>query len=100
MYICICNAVTERQVNASVARGARTLSDLQADLGVATCCGCCAEMAESYLPCASACACAGGCCDCATAMPVAPVVESGSSRGERLQDRLGFSHVLEAVPAL
>jgi len=50
MYICICNAVTERQIHASVERGSCTLSDLQFDLGVATCCGCCAETAQSYLP--------------------------------------------------
>lgn len=50
MYICICNAITERQVVAAVAQGASTLEDLQIDLGVATNCGCCAETAQEYLP--------------------------------------------------
>jgi bacterioferritin-associated ferredoxin len=50
MYVCVCNAITERQVRASVAAGASTLSDLQFDLGVATCCGCCADTARQYLP--------------------------------------------------
>lgn len=50
MYVCVCNAITERQVRASVAAGANTLSDLQFDLGVATCCGCCADTARQYLP--------------------------------------------------
>jgi len=50
MYICVCNAVTERQVRAAVAAGAATLSDLQFELGVASCCGCCAETAMQYLP--------------------------------------------------
>lgn len=50
MYICICNAITERQVVDSVARGATTLADLQTDLGVATNCGCCADTAQEYLP--------------------------------------------------
>lgn len=50
MYICICNAITEKQVVESVAQGSRTLADLQADLGVATNCGCCAETAQEYLP--------------------------------------------------
>lgn len=50
MYICICNAINERQVLASVDRGSRTLADLQADVGVATVCGCCAETAVEYLP--------------------------------------------------
>lgn len=59
MYICICNAVTERQVRASVDAGATTLDDLHIDLGVASCCGRCADTAAEYLPggrCASACA--------------------------------------------
>lgn len=50
MFICICNAITERQVQAAVTAGATTLSDLQAQLGVATCCGCCADTAREYLP--------------------------------------------------
>lgn len=49
MYICICNAVTERQIRACVDRGARSLSDLQLELGVATGCGCCAQTACEYL---------------------------------------------------
>lgn len=50
MYICICNAISDRQVTAAVARGASTLADLQDELGVATNCGCCAETAQEYLP--------------------------------------------------
>lgn len=50
MFICICNAITERQVQSVVAAGASTMADLQGQLGVATCCGCCAETAAEYLP--------------------------------------------------
>jgi len=50
MFICICNAITERQVQSAVAAGASTLSDLQAQLGVGACCGCCSETAQDYLP--------------------------------------------------
>lgn len=50
MFICICNAITERQVKAAVAAGAHSMSDLQAQLGVASCCGCCADTAAEYLP--------------------------------------------------
>ncbi|MCC2596271.1 (2Fe-2S)-binding protein [Pusillimonas sp. MFBS29] len=50
MFICVCNAITERQVQGAVARGASTLADLQGELGVASCCGCCAETATEYLP--------------------------------------------------
>lgn len=50
MYICVCNAITERQVRASVDAGATSLADLQFELGVAT--------AAEYLPggrCSSVC---------------------------------------------
>lgn len=49
MYVCICNAVTEKQVREAACAGARSLHDLQCDLGVATCCGQCAPHAESLL---------------------------------------------------
>lgn len=50
MYVCLCNAITDRQIQESVAAGTvNSFSDLQAELGVATCCGCCAEVASSYL---------------------------------------------------
>ncbi|WP_394063241.1 (2Fe-2S)-binding protein [Alcaligenes sp. WGS1538] len=50
MYICICNAITERQVQEAVQGGAASLADLQGQLGVASCCGCCADTAQDYLP--------------------------------------------------
>jgi bacterioferritin-associated ferredoxin len=50
MYICVCNAISERQVQDAIAQGAADLGDLQAQLGVATCCGHCADTATEYLP--------------------------------------------------
>jgi bacterioferritin-associated ferredoxin len=58
MYVCVCNAITERQVRAAVDAGATTLDALRFELGVATCCGCCAATATEYLPggrCSSVC---------------------------------------------
>ncbi len=49
MFVCICNAITDRDIKETVAAGASTMSDLQAQLGVATCCGCCSELAASFL---------------------------------------------------
>ncbi|OSI12470.1 (2Fe-2S)-binding protein [Neisseria canis] len=49
MFVCICNAITDHQIKETVAAGATTLSDLQAQLGVATCCGCCSDLASSFL---------------------------------------------------
>lgn len=50
MYICICNAITDRQIKEAVVNGAATLADLQFELGVATGCGRCAESAMELLP--------------------------------------------------
>lgn len=63
MYVCICNAITDREIRAAADLGARTLADLSSTLGVATCCGRCASCAASILEQAvssHACACAGG----------------------------------------
>lgn len=49
MFVCICNAVTDRQIKETVAAGAGTLTDLTDRLGVAGCCGCCADLASSFL---------------------------------------------------
>lgn len=49
MFVCICNAVTDRQIKECVAAGATTLTDLTDQLGVANCCGCCADLASSFL---------------------------------------------------
>jgi bacterioferritin-associated ferredoxin len=45
MYVCLCNPVTDREIRGCVKQGARTLSDLQMQLGVAAQCGMCASAA-------------------------------------------------------
>jgi bacterioferritin-associated ferredoxin len=49
MYICICNAVTDRDIRQAVANGACSLECLQERLAVSTCCGQCAEHASECL---------------------------------------------------
>jgi bacterioferritin-associated ferredoxin len=49
MYVCICNAVTERDVAGAVADGCRTLRDLRATLEVGSCCGRCTGHAREVL---------------------------------------------------
>lgn len=49
MYVCLCNAITEREVRHAIQLGARKLGDLQESLGVATCCGKCADCARGIL---------------------------------------------------
>jgi len=49
VYVCICNAVTERDIRDAVDGGARGLEDLRDRLSVATCCGACEDTASACL---------------------------------------------------
>lgn len=49
MYVCICNAITDKQIRHAAEAGVRDMSGLQARLGVATNCGSCRESAEEIL---------------------------------------------------
>ncbi len=49
MYICICNAVTERDIGSAVAGGCGSLRQLREQLGVGACCGRCAGRAREVL---------------------------------------------------
>jgi bacterioferritin-associated ferredoxin len=61
MYICICSAVTDRQIRAAVAAGAASLGDVSMQLGVGAGCGCCREAAQKLIHDA---ACGGDCSTC------------------------------------
>jgi bacterioferritin-associated ferredoxin len=49
MIVCVCKAVSERQIRAAVKDGATSLRDLTRELGVGTCCGKCLPEAKSTL---------------------------------------------------
>jgi bacterioferritin-associated ferredoxin len=49
MYVCICNAITDKQIRQAAESGVRDLRELQAELGVATNCGSCKETASQIL---------------------------------------------------
>jgi bacterioferritin-associated ferredoxin len=49
MYICICNAITERQIIQAAEGGARTAHDLAHGLGVGLGCGRCTSCAKDLL---------------------------------------------------
>ncbi|HEX3896278.1 MAG TPA: (2Fe-2S)-binding protein [Rudaea sp.] len=49
MYVCICNAVTERAVRQAAAEGVLSLSELTRRTGCAGTCGGCADYAEQIL---------------------------------------------------
>lgn len=49
MYVCVCKAVTDRQIQEAARGGARTLGDLRRQLGVTMDCGRCASCAHECL---------------------------------------------------
>jgi bacterioferritin-associated ferredoxin len=49
MYVCVCNAVTEREIRQAVELGATRMRHLKRDLGVAANCGKCACCARDML---------------------------------------------------
>ena len=49
MYVCVCNAITDHEIRGAAELGVRTLDDLSASLGVATCCRRCTDCARQVL---------------------------------------------------
>lgn len=56
MYVCMCRAISDRQIREVVDRGAKSLCEVQAYLPVASCCGTCEDTAREIIDkqCASA----------------------------------------------
>jgi bacterioferritin-associated ferredoxin len=49
MYVCICNAVTDRAIREVVDQGAQSLFEVQCQLPVASCCGRCEQTANDVV---------------------------------------------------
>lgn len=49
MYVCLCQAVTDRDIKREVTDGACCMRDLQQRLGIASTCGRCAPCAREVL---------------------------------------------------
>ncbi|MEJ2604060.1 MAG: (2Fe-2S)-binding protein, partial [Gammaproteobacteria bacterium] len=47
MYVCVCQAITDRQIEKAVKSGAQSFYDLKDQLGVGSCCGSCQDDAEA-----------------------------------------------------
>jgi bacterioferritin-associated ferredoxin len=61
MYVCICNAVTDRQIRQAAELGATSLDALACSLGVGAGCGCCRDSAQRLL---DDCGTPGACAQC------------------------------------
>ncbi|WKB53759.1 (2Fe-2S)-binding protein [Eleftheria terrae] len=49
MIVCVCRKVSDRDIERAARAGCASFDDLQMELGVATCCGRCAECAQQTL---------------------------------------------------
>jgi bacterioferritin-associated ferredoxin len=49
MYVCVCNAITDRDIRKAAEAGIEDLWTLQRELGVAAGCGSCRDMASAIL---------------------------------------------------
>lgn len=49
MYVCVCRAVTDRQIHKAIDEGVRTMRELRLKLGVCSACGKCAQCAKEIL---------------------------------------------------
>lgn len=56
MIVCVCRAVSHRQIHDAVNRGARNLLPIVKELGLGSCCGRCIPEARATLVAAMACA--------------------------------------------
>ena len=65
MVLCICQSVTDREVDAAIREGARSLAEVSRACGAGTDCGCCQGVIEQRLERA----CSGACADCPRQRP-------------------------------
>ena len=49
MIVCVCKSVSDRKIRASIADGVDSFDELQFELGVALCCGKCAESVRDVM---------------------------------------------------
>ena len=60
MILCICQAVTDREIDAAIRNGARSLADISRVSGAGGDCGCCKGVIEQWIDRA----CGRNCADC------------------------------------
>jgi bacterioferritin-associated ferredoxin len=49
MYVCVCHAVTDKQLREAISQGSHSLRDLRRQLGVITSCGKCGRCVREIL---------------------------------------------------
>ena len=49
MLVCICNSISDRDIDSALAEGASSFKDVQKSLGIASSCGQCASFAKDMI---------------------------------------------------
>jgi bacterioferritin-associated ferredoxin len=49
MLVCICNGISDRDIDEALSNGANNISDLRNSLGLGNCCGQCASFAKDMI---------------------------------------------------
>lgn len=49
MYVCVCNAVSHKELREHFDEGAKSVADLQMKTGAGTCCGTCLAMVDDLV---------------------------------------------------
>lgn len=49
MYVCLCKAITDKEVIEAIDAGANSTEALGDQLGVGTCCGCCRDFTSELI---------------------------------------------------
>jgi len=65
VILCVCQSVTDREVDAAIREGARSLAEIARACGAGTDCGCCTRVIEQRIDGA----CAGDCSICPRTQP-------------------------------
>lgn len=69
MYVCLCKAVSDREVKAAIADGAGTVDEVGEACGAGTGCGACRPMIHDMLEAEGLAACGRECAPCADCPP-------------------------------
>ena len=49
MLVCICNGISDKQIDSALANGSSSFKDIKSELGIGSCCGQCVPFAKDMV---------------------------------------------------
>ncbi|MFV1871844.1 MAG: bacterioferritin-associated ferredoxin [Oleiphilus sp.] len=49
MLVCVCNGISDKQIDSELANGASSVKEIQRNLGIGSCCGQCVTFAKHMI---------------------------------------------------